>query len=282
MNRDVLNLIERLGEKESKISEKEIVSPVFYNRKIATQIEKITYLFDIPEIAPGWHKFQPIDLKIAKHIGPANFIETESYLKCLPKFRVILVYKKGPVYYGVPIKGNSFGFKVTELLPIYLTDDMAIDFSKCLCRFDGVNLWYQEMDISGDFSKVDYLMESLKNLKDPKHVRYPGLSIEEKIAYSLKLNIDIKFNEELKKTKIQRDVEHAGGTFIESKEKSDHIIVTYKVDGKPYTSYVTKEVNHKIITAGICLNGSDRNFDLKSLVSVIREGQNSDLIYRTM
>ena len=46
--------------------------------------------------------------------------------------------------------------------------------------------------------------------------------------------------------------------------------------------YIGKDDNHKVITAGICLNEGDQNFNLKALISVMREGQNRGLIHRTM
>jgi len=288
MSRDVLDLIDRIGKQENKITEKVFVSPVFYNTRIATSVERIIYSFDIKSVEPGWYKFQPVNTKRARMIGKADLDEIHQYLQFLPKVRLILVFKNHKAYYGVPLKGNKHGFEVSELLPVYLFDDMATDLSKIICRFDGANLWYDSLDFSGDPAKTDYLIESLKKLRDPKWVKYTGLTLEEKIAYAIKHTYEKKISEESKKTKLQRDVEFAGGKFLESKERSDHIYVTYEVDGAKFSTIVSKDPNHRVITAGICLTdhdtgrAGDTDYDLKALVSVIREGQRTNQIHRNI
>lgn len=281
----ILETIDRIGQQEEMITEKEIISPVFFNRKIVTRIEGIVLFLDIPQIDPGWYSFKAINNKRAKVISPADIDKIQKYLKFLPKIRLILVFKKKKAFYGIPMKGNNWGFKITDLLPIYLFDDTAEEFAKCICRYDGANLWFDSIDMSGDPIKTDYLRESLKKLKTPGRIKHSGLTIEEKIAYNIKYKLDKKIIEESKKTKIQRDVEFAGGKFVESKERSDHLFVTYMVDGQKFNSVISKDPKHQVITAGICLTDDDtgrkgdKDFDLKSLVSVIREGILNKAIY---
>ncbi len=282
-------MIDRLGKQEDAIAEKVVVSPVLNSDTIVTSIEGIVHTLKIPSMAPGWYQFKPSDTKHAKSIGEADMDDVSAYLRCLKKIRIILSHRKGPVYYGIPVKGNGQGLSHTELVPVYLPDDMAEDFTRCLCRFDGMNIWYEQVDMSADLSKSDYLTESLKKLRSPKYLKFSGLSVEEKVAYSIKYKIEKKILEQKNKGKIQTHVEHAGGKFIESKEKTDHLAVTYEVDGYSYTSYVSKDSVHRVITAGICLTDYGRNnrqgdsdYDLKSIISVIREGQQKNLIHRTM
>lgn len=288
MSDDVLNIIGRIGEQENKITEKVFISPVFYNNKIATSIERIIYSFDIPSMEPGWYRFQPIDNKKAKNIGNAELDEIQKYFKFLPKVRIILVFKKHKAYYGVPLKNNKFSFDISELIPVYLFDDTATDLAKCICRFDGANLWFDSLDFSGDPARTDYLIESIKKLRDPKRIKYTGLTLEEKIAYNIKYKYDKRIAEEEKKTKIQKDVEFGGGKFIESKERSDHIYVTYEVDGQKFSTIVSKDPGHRVITAGICLTDhrtgreGDSDYDLKALISVIREGKKTHQISRVL
>ena len=57
---------------------------------------------------------------------------------------------------------------------------------------------------------------------------------------------------------------------IDYLERADGIRVTYRVDGADYTTSVNKN-DLTVQVAGICLSGEDQNFDLASLVGVLRE-----------
>jgi hypothetical protein len=299
----ILDLIEAMGRQERQITDRVIVSPVFNNCEIVTKLSGLLHTFLIRPTEPGWHKFKPIDLKRADCIGQADFFEITEYLKLLPKIRITLVFRQGMVYYGVPSKNNGRGFKSSDLVPVLLPGDTATDFSTCLCRFDGMNVWFQSVDVACDLYRVDFLSASLTKQALPESLRCPGLTLEERIAYSIRFKMDeaecearaeAEKREQEEKSRAERlrreqqrdksikgDVEFAGGKFVKNVERMDHFSVTYEVDGNVYTSVVSKEPTRQILSAGICLSGTDKEYDLKTLVSVIREGQNRDLIHRT-
>jgi hypothetical protein len=292
---DIFNLIDKISEQEETITKRVIVSPVFYNKRIIVRVHGIIHYLKIPKTEPGWYTFKALNNKQAEVTAPAEIDQIQSYLKYLPKIRFILVQKKKNSYLGVPIKGNQFGFKISDLFQVLLCDDTVTSFSKCLCRFDGANIWFESIDISTNLSIGDYLNESLDAFKDPLKIKIPGLTLEEKIAYNIRFKIEQKIKEqreelleEKKKSKIQRDVEFAGGKFIQSSEKSDHFYVTYEIDGDIFHSIVSKDQRHHVITAGICLTdhetgrAGDTDFDLKALVSVIKEGQHIGEISKTL
>lgn len=277
---NVLELIKKVGEKEAAMQE--FISPIFFNEYVATKIEGIVYKFKISQKTPGWYKIRSIDIKNAKTFDNADLSEIDSYLKHLKKIRLILVMKKNGVYFAIPEKNNNLSLPFDQMVPVYLTDDSVLDFDKIIARFDGMNFWYHQIDYSNDVSKATYLREQLGKNSEPKKINCLGLTVEEKIAYALKASLDKKFIVDKNKQSLKNDVEHAGGEFVKFIEKSDHFSVTYIVDGQQYTSYVSKNESHSIITAGICLSGEDRKFDLKSLITVMREGQHARRIHRTI
>jgi len=279
MSRDVLDLINKMGAQESSLTERTFVSPVYNNTVVATQVERLVYTFSIPQKKEGWFEFKPIDTKRAMIVGPAEMEEIEKCQKRLGKVRVVLVMKQQGLYMGIPDKANNYGLGIGNLMPIYLCDDAPMDFDRIIARFDGANLWYERMDSGNDPAKGDYLRDCMSKVMIPGKLKFTGLTLEEKQAYALRLTFDKKLVEEQKKSTIQQDVEFAGGKFKNFEEKSDHFAVTYTVDGQQFTSRITKDPRRMVISAGLCLAGDDRKFDLKSLVTVVREAQRKRIVH---
>lgn len=281
---DILDLIGKIGETEDALLERLFVSPIFYGNTVATRVSGMTYTLKVRRTPPGWYVLKATDHKHAKVVETASLEDIEGYLKHLERVRLIMVSKTEEMCQALPMKVNKQGFAPTELLPVFLVDDRPLEFDRIVCRFDGANIWFEDVDMGNDPAKGEYLREQLQKLGDPKALQFAGLNFEERAAYGIRFAVDKKIREEEKKRSIlgsvQGDVEHAGGKFINVTERRDHIQVTFEVDGERYTSTVSKTPQHNIISAGICLSGGDAAFDLKSLITVMREGQNRDLIHR--
>ena len=275
---NVLDLISKIGEKEARVTQQVFISPVFSNTLVATRIDGIVYSFTIP-VATGWYQIQPIDTKKARILGPADFMDRERYLKYLDKLRLVIVLKKDGIFYGIPDKANKFGFLINDLLPVFLNDDTPMDFDRVIARFDGANIWFDQVDQGNDPAKAEYLRNCMNKVLEPEKLKFSGLTIEERFAYTLRLTIDKKLVVDRTKDGLKKDVEFAGASFVKFIERSDHFSVTYKINNQEYTSYVSKDPVHSVISAGLCLNGNDTRFDLKSLVTVIREGHQKGLIH---
>jgi len=281
--KNILDLISDLGKKEEELLYSgEIMSPVHGNETIVARVEGLVYSFQIPRVKPGWYVFKAKDSKQAKYVRHAELSDRDLYFKNLPQIRMNLCFRKEGVYYANPVKGSKLNLQSNLLYPIYLTDDLVMDFDRILCRFDGENFWHEDLDMGSDPEKPQYLRECLKNLTPSDKIRFKGLTVDEKACYAIRVAMDKKFLENNKELQLRKDIEHGGGRFISFQEKSDHFKIEYEVDGEKYTSHVAKTSGHKVLTAGICLNGGDADFDLKSLISVMREGQDRNLIHRTM
>lgn len=281
MSDGILSLISRLGAGESALLSGTFVAPVHGNEVVAASVHGIAYTFHIKgKPDPGWYKFRPVDSKRARVDGPADIQDTIGYLERLPKVRVVLISRLKGVYQGVAVRDGSHPLSHEQSVPVYLVDDFSNDFDKAICRWDGFNLWYEAVDPVNDPAKGAYLRERFNKLSDPKGLKFKGLTFEEKAAYTVRFAIDVKAREELKTRSIKDDVEHAGGVFVGLREKSDIFEVTYQVDNQTYTSFVSKDAGHAVVSAGICLSGNDRTFDLKSLVTVMREGQRQRRVVR--
>jgi hypothetical protein len=155
-----------------------------------------------------------------------------------------------------------------------------MNFDRVIVRYDGANFWFESVDTGNDPTKAEYLRDSLEKLVDPGEIKFANLSFEEKMAYSLRTTFDKRFLEDKKENVLKKDVEHAGGEFVRFVERSDHFSVTYKVDGEEFTSHISKDNKRMVIAAGICLSGNDHRFDLKSLITVVREAQQTGVLHR--
>lgn len=276
----VLDLISRIGEAEDRLTEMEFVSPIFNNRQVATLVHGMVYTLKVPRVDPGWYKLRAVDGKRAKIVGEAQLWDRDEYLKRFGRVRLTLVMRHGQSYLAVPDKSNPYSLPPAEPIPVLLFDDRVMDFDRIWAVYDGANLWYKDLDYTNDQSKAGYLREALDGYTEPAKIGCSGLTFEEKLAYSLRYSLDKQIAEGRKKARIRKDVEHAGGELIRFVERSDHISVTYVVDGEQFTSHIMKDDTRRVIAAGICLQGNDHKFDLASLVTVIREAQNRDLLHK--
>jgi len=271
-NSKILGLISKMGEAEDSIDKVEFISPIFDQTIVQTRVKGLVCKFGIPKTKPGWYRFKPKNMKRARVSSEASLEEIESYLKFLPRVRVITLFKSENVFYGLPFK-NNFGMDIKNTLPIYLTSEEVLDFDVIFCRYDGINFWYEINDLKNDSKKSDYLRECYRKMILPKRLQYSGMMFEEKAAYAYKFEMDKEILEKMKKKDLEDAVSHSGGKMVGFHEYKDHFKVTFKVDDIEYTSTVSKDNSHEVISSGICLSGEDKKFDLKSLVSVFREKQ---------
>ena len=234
----------------------------------------------MPETKPGWYRIKAKNVKSAKIVGPAEINEIEEYLKHFDRIHVVLVMRKGNLYLAQLQKSNKLKLPTEVLVEVLLPGDQALEFDRVTARFDGGNFWFEDIDPSNDATKGEYLREALKKRTTPEKISYSGLTFEEKAAYAIRHQLDGHLKKEMAKDDLKSHVEHAGGKYIRHDEKSDFFSITYAVDGQEYTSVISKDPTHRVITAGICLTGEDRNFDMKSLITVVREGQHRGLIHR--
>lgn len=273
----ILDLIENLGKKESDLTNHEVISPVFNNRKIVTRLSGVTYQFQIPYTKPGWYSFKPVDFHNARVSREANMGEIDSYLRKLQRVYLILFQREKNCWLGVP--ATRAPIDLQEVYQVLLPNDSADVFDHVVGRFDGCRIWFHDLNTRVDLTLTEYLKMELEKGTGVNKLHYKGLSFAEKSAYAIKLQLEEKKKVRSVKDRLKDAVEHGGGEFVSYKERSDHFSVTYNVDGRKYTSFVQKNDGFGVLSAGICLSGGDRNFDLKSLIPVLKEGHRTNAYF---
>ncbi|GAI25683.1 unnamed protein product [marine sediment metagenome] len=127
---------------------------------------------------------------------------------------------------------------------------------------------------------AEYLRECLEKKIPLDKLKKPGLNPVHKKAYEWQVFLREKKIGELTLDKIKRAVDHGGGEFKSYIERKDSYTVVFALGDEDFRTTVRRD-NFSVISAGICLDGHDRKFDLQSLMGVVKEGQEREKIYRT-
>ena len=137
-------------------------------------------------------------------------------------------------------------------------------------RFDGGNCWFERLDPRHDPAMAAYLREKLGELVPTEKLRRKALTAEERAVYAVRLAAELEARRDQTEERLRDALAHAGAKLRGYLERGDTYRVEFTVDRRKHVSVVGKK-DLSVQVAGICLAGRDRNFDLQSLVSVLRE-----------
>jgi len=280
MNKNIHNLIDKLASQEEEFLKSEFLSPVLNGQPVMIRIAGIVMTMRIiPGNFQGWGVFKPTSRRLAKHVRAPSMVEKRKYLDLFPALRFILHHHNQNTWFGTPYPDARF--QISGSVPIYLCEEVQL-FDQICARFDSHVCWFDEVDSRKSPKNANYLRESLANLRKPEQL--DGLSREEIEAYQVAHKIAYETSEEAQKEKelgrIKTALKRAGAGYRSHIERGDTFTIEYVVDGHTHRSVVSKD-NLSVISAGICLSGYDRDFDLQSLAGVIAEGHNKDHIFNT-
>jgi hypothetical protein len=176
---------------------------------------------------------------------------------------------------GISAHRADSRFRIEGLVPIRLVEE-AQHFEVLLTRFDGTQCWYDGPDPRRDPGTAAYLRESLARMVEPSQLVRPGLTAEERVAYVLnyttRLQAELEARRDRVEERLRAALAHAGAELREYQEWGDVYRVSYDVDGRRHGSIVARD-DLSVQAAGICLSGQDGDFDLQSLVGVLREAR---------
>lgn len=279
-----MELFDKLLLEENNFYNSVFFSPVLSGKDIRIKISNIVMHLKVvrPKNFEGWGVFQPLNAREARLVRKPTLKEKQEYFKLFPNLRLIICSRNNNIWQGIPAHQADTRFKITGIVPIHLAEETQL-FDTVIVRFDGNICWFEQIDPKSNLKVSLYLRESLRNLVDPKQISIPGITQEEKDAYSIAYYPAYESSEEFKKNreenKIKTALERAGASYLGHIERDYTYTIEYSIDGDNFRSVVRKE-NLKVESAGICLSGGDKNFDLQSLIGVIREGIDRDLIVR--
>jgi hypothetical protein len=309
--RDVTNLLDRLAATEQAFLEREFFAPVVERGRVRVRIGgAVCKLAVEPDDFRGYGVFRPMSHTAARLVRPTTLAERRAYLGLFPMVRLIVCRQVRKTWYGSAGSFGDGRIALDGLAPIVLVDE-AQPLETVCARFDGATFWFDEIDPRQDPGTPLYLRAALADRTHPDQLERKGLTAEQRAAYELlhweltrpadggedadatgssesphnaprrnaphRRRTDRRRGDALQpieadptRRRLAESLSHAGAELIDYLERGDVYRVRFLVGGRPHVSAIDKK-DLTVQSAGICLSGEDRKFDLASLVGVLRE-----------
>ncbi len=278
--------LNRLEAAEQRFLAEEFLAPVVQGGEVLVRMEGVVCRLQVrPGDFEGWGVFRPSSHREADLVRPATLAEQRKYLQRLPRVGLILIENLEDLWWAIPAHRGDRRFRIEGALPVTLAEEVQ-RFDSIQGRFDGARALFESLDDRRDPTLAEFLRQSFAQMIEPANLDRPGLSREERDAYTI-VSLERQKRIELNRQRRQRAIEaeqrrrsegrvgealaRAGATLQGVVERSDGYRVTFEVDGRRHVSFVGRE-DLTVRSAGFCLSGLDEQFDLQSLVGVIREG----------
>lgn len=279
---DINKLINESASKEKALLKSTFVAPVKKGSQIKVRIQGLIYTFGLVQQdkdREGWFVLKPVNPYCAKIVDDVDVMQMqeykEKYRKFLPRIRFIMVSNEEGQWLGFPAnRGQSLKHEIDGHQFIDVVEGVQI-FDQVYALFDGKTLWFDEVDMGSDLMVSDYMRESLNNNVEVGKLKFKGMTPEQIGTYAFAYEFKIKKEEELKiKTvegRITMALEHAGAKLHSFREYNDTVVIDWQTKKGKYTTRHKKNDSFSTIAAGVCLSGRDDDYDLASLVSVMKE-----------
>lgn len=269
---DVRKLIARLGAAEQKLTR--FLAPCLPGGRVRTRVQGLVCEFEPPAGFEGWGAFAP-ERRTARLLEPADPIAVSEYLSLFPALRVRLIHPvRGRTWLSYPVNESDARQRLGQARPllVHLVDEGA-RLEVAVARLEGGTLWFDQLDRKADPLEAAFLNESLEAEVFPEKLSGKGLTPEMRVAYQLAITQETFFQETLRlrneHERLRQALRVGGGQLGSSLDRGDHWVVEWTdSQGQRHSSAISK-ADLTVLSAGICLAGEDRRFDLQSLVGVV-------------
>ena len=266
------SLLDKMNSAEQKFLDAEFLAPVLQGGQVRVRIEGFVLMLRVVgRVEPGWAILKPVSLEKAEVIARPGLKQVRDYLSLFPALRLLLLAPEKSGWLAISAQAGHRRLKVEGPVTVYLA--MGVEpFQQVIARYDGARFWFQEPDRRRNPAVAAYLREALAADTPPDQVRKPTLTAEEREAYRLVFQAAEEARRSRTEIRLTDALIHAGAELGSYIEREDSYTVSFEVDGRTHRAAVRKD-DLTVLSAGICLSGQDRRFDLQSLVGVIREGR---------
>jgi hypothetical protein len=269
---DIRKLIDKLAVEEEDFLKSDFLAPVVRGGSVCVRIRGIVCKF-LPEDREfeGWGIFKPISLNKVRLQESARRPLVRQYLDQLTSVILIVADPAGPP--SSAILAHPAGSAVQFEGPVPIRMMAGVErFRHIIARFDGFNFWYDRIHPGRNPAQAAYLRKSLDQDWGIKKLNRPGLLPQEKKLYADLLKLERSRREAPDRRRIRLALDHAGASLASYAKHKKAYTVSFVLDGQRHTSRIRAK-DLTVLSAGICLSGQDKKFDLQSLVGVLREGR---------
>ncbi len=274
---DVRKLIARLGAQEAALMQATFLAPCLPGSRVRTRIQGLTREFEAPRDFEGWGVFAPQDERRARLVEPADPLAVSEFLALMKPFRVRLAHPAtGRTWLAYPVNEGDALQRLGGARPVlvHLVGHGA-RLEVAVARVDGGALWFDELDRKADPLEAERLNAALAETVPPEKLSGKGVTPEMRIAYELAATQETFFQETLRlrneHERLRQALKVGGGGLRGYLDRGDHWVVDWTDGHGTHHSSAISKSDLTVLSAGICLAGEDRRFDLQSLVGVVED-----------
>ncbi len=269
-----INLLNKLIAQENEVLSQDILSPVIHGSPIVVRISGVClFLRVIPRGYHNWGIFKcNEDKKSVTLIGEPTNRQKRQFLELLPRVQLIICSHGDRGTVGSLLNSDSrFSFDAAS---VFFPENVSL-FDTVQARYDGRGFVY-ERHINVYPKRVDELKKNYAEEVNPAKVNtYVALGKAYAYAYN-----ELVHNRELTtEERVKNAITRAGGIYNGFTDRGDTLTVQFTIGGETFTPTINAK-SLRLESAGICLSGGDRSFDLQSFVHIAREGLGRDSIVR--
>lgn len=273
---NAMTIIEKLAAAERRFFAHTFLAPVTGGKRLRLRVCGATCEIELDEAFEGWAILRISAAGRAQRVDAAQPALIEKYLRLLPRVRLVLVQTFGKKWWAIAAARGVRNLQLNAPVPVYLVDG-ARAFDTVYCRFDGDKFLFEGIDRRRDPKIAKTLNQAIVDRINPDDLRCTGAVPQEKLAYRMRWVAETETGDSKKSdlANITSALKHAGAN-LESfwYHDADQATVRFQLDGYARTVQIrTNDLS--VASAGICLSGANGDFDLASVVGVLREAERS-------
>ena len=272
----VRRLISKLAAAEEETRRRRILAPCLPGGLIRVKVSGlILTLRASPADFEGWGIFRAVDDRVAELEEEADLPSVLRYLERLRPLRAWLLSPlQRRTWVACPASESDARQRGWRARPfaVHLVSE-ASAFDRVVARHDGRSWWYEELDRRSDPRTADQLREAQAEGVAPDDLRVSGMTPELRTAYALAARKDEDLEGVRAQTsdeeRLRRALAVGGGELHGFVDHGSYWTVGWSTgEGQRHTSAVSRD-QLTVLSAGICLDDRDSDFDLESLVGVM-------------